>query len=205
MIECRMRHARARTAAYVERLSPRADDPRACFHRRDLQRIEPVMPNDIRTSPHRCVAIAASMLAAASCSKQQPDQPTAPTPLVQQDVYIPQGAQEIRGKLHAGGINTTYRSFFHEGSLELIIEARDNNTGGGAYEFMGARLTKYRGAGLTSPANVELDLDLAGKIVRARAGSSDASADEIAAIRNRAQLLRSHALTQRTVHEHETK
>ena len=166
------------------------------------------MANDFRTPLHRCVSIAAitaaMALAAASCSKQQPAAPTAQTPLVQQDPAL-LGATEVRGKTNAGGIETSYRAYFHDGDLERISEARGGNSDAANYEFYGARLTKYRGVGLTSAANVELELDLQGKVVRARSGSSDASADEIAAIRSRAQLLRSHALTQRTVHEHETK
>jgi hypothetical protein len=165
------------------------------------------MSNDSRVSLHRCIALVAATLTAVSCSKQQPQQPLTPTPLVQQDMAIPQGAEEIRSKLDAGGVTATYRAFFHEGELKLIIETRGDNppAGSAAYELYGARLTKYRGPGLTSDANVELELDLKGKIVSARAGSTAASPEEIAAIRNRAQLLRSHALTQRTVRSHETK
>mgnify|MGYP006214548457 CR=1 FL=1 len=63
---------------------------------------------------------------------------------------------------------------------------------------------KYRGPALGSDANIELEFDLQGKVLVARAGDKRASAEQITAIRDRAQSLRSHAVAQHSVRGHES-
>jgi hypothetical protein len=62
---------------------------------------------------------------------------------------------------------------------------------------------KYRGAALGSNDIVELEFDQQGKVLVARADDKVMSADEISAIRDRAQTLRSHAVAQHDVHGHD--
>lgn len=62
---------------------------------------------------------------------------------------------------------------------------------------------KYRGAALGSNDDIELEFDLQGKVLVARAGDKEVSAEEITAIRDRAQSLRSHAVAQHAVQGHD--
>jgi hypothetical protein len=62
---------------------------------------------------------------------------------------------------------------------------------------------KYRGAALDSAEEIELEFDVNGKVLKARAGANDASAEVIASIRDRAHALRSHAVAQHAVRGHD--
>ncbi len=73
----------------------------------------------------------------------------------------------------------------------------------GEYELRGARLLQYSGEGLTSADTIELRFSLQGVLEAAKSGSGGGvSQEEISAIRERAQLLRSHALAQKTTRDH---
>jgi hypothetical protein len=108
-----------------------------------------------------------------------------------------------RGKLNAGGVSASYAAHFESEKLVRIDEerrAQDGATFTGEYTYQGARLLHYRGAKPTAPATLDLEFDMNGAL---RSGQGpDVSEDDVAAIRNRAQLLRSHALAQRTSRGH---
>jgi hypothetical protein len=62
---------------------------------------------------------------------------------------------------------------------------------------------EYDGAALKSAATLKLRFDVQGSVITASADGAAASAEEIAAIRSRAQLLRSHALAQQATRTHQ--
>lgn len=108
----------------------------------------------------------------------------------------------------AGGIPATYRATFTDDQLRRIDETR---TAGAAtanengYEFQGARLMSYTGAPLGGGGAIEIRFNLQGAVMVSRGASGEVTPEEIAAIRTRAQLLRSHALAQRATRTHETR
>lgn len=150
------------------------------------------------------ILAATTLFIVAACSKE-PAAPIAPsTPLVEQSAADPQAVrvEEFRGKFAPGGIEANYRATFSDGQIKTLEETREPGAQTGAYEFRGARLMKYRGAALGSEANIELEFDQQGKVLVARAGDKEASAEQITAIRDRAQSLRSHAVAQHDVQGH---
>ena len=107
----------------------------------------------------------------------------------------------LRAETKAGGVETSYSAHFDGTHLKRISEVRTPSGGSkkqGDYEFNGARLTRYKGAGLLSDAEMELTFDLQGALIESQ-GANDA---EVSAIRERASLLRSLALTKRTTQSH---
>lgn len=150
---------------------------------------------------------AALSLLLTGCSKQQ----TPPsTPLVEQRAAdatsLPKediAREEFRGSFAPGGIEAQYRATFSEGKIQSLQETRKATSQTGTYEFLGARLMKYRGAALGSTQDIELEFDQQGKVLVARSGDKDVSAEEISAIRDRAQSLRSHAVAQHAVQGHD--
>ena len=144
---------------------------------------------------------------AAGCSKQQPQDAAPAQPLVTPSAATAnaQPTQAVTGSVAAAGIPTTYRANFASDQLESIEETRNaGSTTTGRYEFRGARLLKYSGAALQGTARIDIELSLQGAVIAARSDSGEVSAEEISAIRTRAQLLRSHALAQRSVYSHQT-
>jgi hypothetical protein len=139
------------------------------------------------------------------CSKQ-PTPSTPPSqPLVERSAAdpVPASAEEFRSSFAPGGIAANYRAEFKEGKIRSLEETRKATSQTGTYEFLGARLMKYRGAALTSKDMIELQFDEQGRVLQARAGEKNVSAEEITAIRDRAQSLRSHAVSQYAVKGHE--
>lgn len=146
-----------------------------------------------------------ALLLAAACSKQ-PKPATAPgQPLVEQSAAdsVQTTADEFHGSFAPGGIAATYSAKFKEGKIQSLAETRKATSQTGTYEFLGARLMKYSGAALNSNDTIELQFDDRGKVVAARAGDKKVSAEEISAIRDRAQSLRSHAVSQYAVKGHD--
>lgn len=149
----------------------------------------------------------AALLLSAGCSKQQ----TAPgTPLVEQRAADPTALpredlarEEFRGWFAPGGIEASYRATFSEGKIQSLEETRKATSQTGTYEFLGARLMKYRGAAIGSTEDIQLEFDQQGKVLVARAGNKEVSSEEISAIRDRAQSLRSHAVAQHAVQGHD--
>ena len=110
-------------------------------------------------------------------------------------------AETLSSHINAMGIAATYAATF--GAQEqLRIAERRANSRNGAYEFRGARLLHYSGSGLSSAEPIELRFDLQGALTLSKAGSGPVPPAEISAIRERAQLLRSHALAQKTSRDH---
>lgn len=146
----------------------------------------------------------ATLLLAAGCSKQPSSTPPPGAPLVEQRAgdALP-AADELTGTFAPGGIAATYRATFTGGKIHSLEEMRQESSRRGIYEFFGARLLKYRGAALGSSDTIELEFDQQGKLLVARAGDKDVSSEEITAIRDRAQSLRSHAVALHDVHGHD--
>jgi len=92
-------------------------------------------------------------------------------------------------------------SFAAQGQLQHIAEKRVAAGGqaNGRYEFYGARLVRYSGEQLQGTGSVVLQFDLQGALLSDAAGLSTT---DIAAIKTRGQLLRSHALAQLAVRTH---
>ena len=110
----------------------------------------------------------------------------------------------LHGKLTAAGIPTTYAAHFENGQLTRISEQRPAGATG-EYRYYGARVTHYSGAPLGPGASVDIEFDLQGAVQsskRADGAAAQLTAEEIASIQTRAQLLRSHAMTQRSVQTH---
>ena len=169
-------------------------------------------------TPHssffRASAIALSMLAA-GCS----DRHSTASSAAVKDTSSQQAAAEsapmrdtepqdiLKAELAAGGTPATYEATFEEGQLKRITEER-KPAGAAArradYVFYGARLLEYSGAALQSDATVDLRFDMQGGLTSSSGSNGKPGDVEINAIRNRAQLLRSHALARKSVHGHGT-
>jgi hypothetical protein len=138
-----------------------------------------------------------------SCSNESTPQPasTAPaaSPTVAEDANH---GDVVRAKLTAGQIPTEYAAHFAAQQLTRIVETRHigGTTLGGEYAFQGARLLHYRGAKLDDAASLDLQFDMQGALQSGQ--GPNISDEDIRAIRNRAQLLRSHALAQRATRDH---
>lgn len=147
----------------------------------------------------------AAALAVVACSKESASPATPPTPLVEQSAADPKRAriEEFQSNFAPGGIAATYRATFRDGHIASLEETREPNAQTGTYEFRGARLMKYQGAALGSTANIQLEFDEKGKVLVSRAGDEEVDAEEISAIRDRAQSLRSHAVAQHDVQGHD--
>ena len=155
---------------------------------------------------HRHAPIALVLAALlTSCSKQEPPPATtpqpaasAPTPSSRED-----SANVTHAKLNAGGVKASYAAHFDSDKLARIEEERhapDGATFNGEYTYQGARLLRYRGARVAAPGTLDLQFDLQGALQSGQ--GPDVTNEDIAAIRNRAQLLRSHALAQRSSQGH---
>jgi hypothetical protein len=144
------------------------------------------------------------LLALGACSKEPSAPPPPSTPLA---AAIPpaQGAASdahtLSSRINAGGIAATYAATFAAEQQLRIAEQRADSRKG-EYEFRGARLLHYSGSGLSSADPIELRFDLQGVLTLSKAGTGPVPAEEVSAIRERAQLLRSHALAQKTTRDH---
>lgn len=155
-----------------------------------------------------CRSLQTGMIALAlgACSKQPAPPPTplvaAPSQASEATANAPVSTSEtLTRTINAAGIAATYEATFAVGQLVRIAEQRAN-AGNGEYEFRGARLLHYSGSGLSSADPIELRFDLRGTLTLSKTGAGAVAAEEVSAIRERAQLLRSHALAQRTTESH---
>jgi len=104
------------------------------------------------------------------------------------------------------GMQAKYTAHLKNARIASIDEVRsmqEGRTARGTYSFYEARLVKYSGDGFTSSAHEEVEFDLHGAIQHAQSDAGTPSTEEIGAIRNRAELLRSHVLTQQAVQAHQ--
>ena len=130
-----------------------------------------------------------------------PSQSAPVAPLVTQTNEAAADARTLSSSITATGVAATYDATFEDGERLHITERRADSRNG-EYEFRGARLLHYSGGGLSSPDTIELRFNLQGALELAKAAAGTVPAEEISAIRERAQLLRSHALAQKTNHDH---
>jgi hypothetical protein len=142
------------------------------------------------------------LLALGACSKEPTTTQSAPlTPAIAPTNDVAANARTFGGRINAGGIEATYEATFGEQERVRIAEQRADRKG--EYELRGARLLHYSGGGLSSADQIELRFSLQGVLELAKSGSGGTvSQEEISAIRERAQLLRSHALAQKTTRDH---
>lgn len=154
--------------------------------------------------PKQLSATIATLLLVAGCSKEPPPAVPPSAPLVQQSAADTSHAKdEFHGSFAPGGIAATYRATFADGKIQSLEETRKATSQTGTYDYLGARLMKYQGAALNSNDTIELEFDQQGKVLIARAGDKEVPAEEITAIRDRAQSLRSHAVAQHDVQGHD--
>ena len=143
------------------------------------------------------------LLALGACSKEPTPAPPS-APLVTAPTPAPQSAapaDTVSSHINAAGIAATYAATFGAQEQLHIAEQR-GDLRNGEYEFRGARLLHYAGSGLSSAEPIELGFDLQGALTLSKAGSGPVPPAEVSAIRERAQLLRSHALAQKTTRDH---
>jgi hypothetical protein len=143
------------------------------------------------------------LLALGACSKEPaPPQSTPLAPAIAPAKTATANASTLSGQLNAAGVAAKYEATFAEGEQLRIQEQRaDSRTG--EYKFRGARLLHYSGNGMSNAASLELRFNLQGAVEVAQSSAGGAVApEEISAIRERAQLLRSHALAQKNNHSH---
>ncbi|MGH8188401.1 MAG: hypothetical protein ACREUC_17715 [Steroidobacteraceae bacterium] len=159
--------------------------------------------------------LASILLGVAACSRDRsPNDETqnvAPArPMVELPPPTPSAQAEdvLVSEVAAGGIPATYRAAFTGNQLRRIDETRTSSAptpNESSYEFQGARLMSYAGAPLGGAGAIEIRFNLQGAVTMSRAASGEVAPEEIAAIRTRAQLLRSHALAQRATRTHDTR
>jgi hypothetical protein len=159
---------------------------------------------------------AAFALGSSGCSEraQTPDAPTPPQAAGERQPREPSfdatSLHKLSSKATAAGIEGRYDAYFDGEQLKAIVESRSDPAGHGEYHYMGARLLEYTGSLLDSGSSqsneeIQLRFDLQGALISAvnRADAQKAvEQSQIDALRARAQLLRSHALTQRSVSVH---
>jgi len=141
------------------------------------------------------------LLALGACSKQFTPPPSAPLVTAPTEVAAPATALKVSSQLNAAGIAATYDATFEEREQMRIAEQRADARHG-EYEFRGARLLHYSGSGLSSAEPIELRFNLQGALELAKSENGTVPPEEISAIRERAQLLRSHALAQKSTQDH---
>jgi hypothetical protein len=142
------------------------------------------------------------LLALGACSKEPaPPQSTPLTPAITPTKTATSNAHALSAHINAAGVAAKYDATFGDGEHLRIVEQRADSRSG-EYEFRGARLLHYSGSGLSSAEPIELRFNLQGALELAQSGAGTVSPQEISAIRERAQLLRSHAVAQKTSHDH---
>jgi hypothetical protein len=149
------------------------------------------------------VLVTAALLGGCSDKHAPAHRPVSDVPLVTAAPASPDtSAPPI--ETQAGGIPSTYTAYYDGHQLSRITEQRttSNSQQQGEYEFQGARLLRYRGAPLEGLGELNLLFDERGAVVSARKDDAPASEPEINAIRNRASLLRSHALARQATNAH---
>jgi len=148
----------------------------------------------------------------AGCSRQESSdalsamQTKQPAPPSRHEEVMPEkdpaDGSLLTAKLDAVGIPVKYTAHFDGDKLTRIDEVRNADGRHGEYDFYGARLVKYSGAATASAATLLIEFDMQGAVESAQADPSPMAHSEINAIRERGQLLRSHALAQRETRTH---
>jgi hypothetical protein len=143
-------------------------------------------------------ASAIGTMAACGKSEEQTGQVPLVTTAAQSEPVMP------RIQIEAGGRSASYTPHYKGDQLTEIREQRSgaNGTVQGRYEFQGARLMRYEGAGFEDDHPLSAEFTLEGTLVAARKANGQAPEQEIVQVRRRAQLLRSHALAQEASKKH---
>ena len=141
------------------------------------------------------------LLVLGACSKQAPAPQTPLVAAAPQTQKASAAAETISNHINAAGIAATYEATFAAEEHVRIVEQRADSRNG-TYDFRGARLLHYSGSGVSTADPIELRFDLQGALTLSKAGAGAVPAEEVSAIRERAQLLRSHALAQRSSRDH---
>lgn len=167
-----------------------------------------------RTTPGRAILALVAAITLSSCTEQPSPaaapvtHPTANTEGAATTDVATDPRDTVKANASPGGVPTAYVAYFDAGQLQRITETRKPQDAGaaqGEYVFYGARLTKYRGAALNGGSGIELNFDMQGALTASNPGAGDPISDEeVGAIRNRAQLLRSVALARRATQSHMT-
>jgi hypothetical protein len=147
------------------------------------------------------VTLVAALAACSEGSTPQSVRESAPSLTTLSPLEAEPGA--LHAKWNAGGIPAEYVAHFEANQLARINEQRQPVNVApvrSEYTYKGARLLSYRGAKLSDAAQLDLHFDMQGVLQSGQ--GVNVSEEEIAAIRNRAQLLRSHALAQRATKMH---
>jgi hypothetical protein len=146
----------------------------------------------VDSAPRLLSLLAVGVAILSGCSKQHTPAPEEPWVTDE---------QVMRAEAQVAGIDTSYAAYFNGTQLTRIVEKRKApRTAQAEYTFKGARVVAYRGDAIaTEQSNVELSFDMKGALTNS---SKNVDAEEIAAVRNRAQLLRSLALARRTTMQH---
>lgn len=157
----------------------------------------------VRPSRFFPLICAATALWFAACSDRQ----STPVSNAANETAEQEGTSQdvIKAALPMGNVAATYRASFEAGQLKRIAEERKPQGAAalrGNYVFYGARLIEYSGAALQSDATLELHFDMQGGLMSAAGSAGKPDEAELSAIRNRAQLLRSHALARKSTRAH---
>jgi hypothetical protein len=167
-------------------------------------------PSNERKHSRLALPAIATMLLLSGCSERHSAQApsTAPTSVATQPESpstVEDPGNVVKGAFAPGGLATTYEAHFQGNQLQRINEQRktaDGAAAGGEYGFYGARLMQYQGVALQSDARLELKFDMQGSVTAANSSAGKVSDEEISGIRNRAQMLRSHAVARRGTQGH---
>ena len=160
--------------------------------------------HDLSMKRKKVIAATVALALLAACSKQpQPESAPTPSSTTESASELPApSADVLRAEITAAGVPAEYAAHFSAQQLTRIVENRQTTSGTttGEYEFQGARLIRYRGAALNRTSQLDLRFDMQGVLQPGE--GSQASDEDLKAIRSRAQLLRNHALAQRTTRTH---
>jgi hypothetical protein len=162
-----------------------------------------------------CAAGAAAVAVGLSACSERPENPGASAPsqalterTPRQPSFDAASLQKLSSKVAATGVEGRYDAYFDEQQLKAIVESR-SDAGHGEYHYMGARLMEYTGSSLASETlpqeEIQLRFDPQGRLISAvnrNDPEKDVEQSQIDTLRARADLLRSHALTQRSVSAH---
>ena len=171
---------------YVQRLSRTAD---VCHTRVRMKTL--------------CIIAVTTLALLSACSKNSPEPERAKAAAAPETLPTePASGDVVRAEITAGGIAAEYAAHFESNQLTRIVEQR-STTGGivtGEYQFKGARLIQYTGAKLSASDPIDLHFDMQG-VLQPGQGAT-ATEEELREIRGRSQLLRNHALAQRSTRTH---
>jgi hypothetical protein len=175
--------------------------------RRSNANLDSIITAKLMFSTCRSLQTGLILLALGACSKEPAPAPHAPLVAAAPQAHDATAdatapvSETLTSAITAAGVAATYEATFAAGQLLRIAEQRPDARSG-EYEFRGARLLHYSGSGLSTADPVELRFDLQGVLTLSKAGAGAVPAEQVSAIRERAQLLRSHALAQKTTRDH---